>query len=122
VIGSSTSANSRRLQETAQRAGCRAHLLDTAEDLQAGWFDGCTRVGITAGASTPERLVQQVIDRLAQWRSCKVESDGHLPEEVVFHLPRPFRHRLGEAVADHSPVRKAPDSLVSTVAARSPAR
>jgi 4-hydroxy-3-methylbut-2-enyl diphosphate reductase len=96
VIGSSTSANSRRLQETAQRAGCRAHLLDTAEDLQAGWFDGCTRVGITAGASTPEKLVQQVIDRLTHWRCCTIESDGQPPEAVVFQLPQAFRQRLEE--------------------------
>jgi 4-hydroxy-3-methylbut-2-enyl diphosphate reductase len=96
VIGSSTSANSRRLQETAQRAGCRAHLLDTAEDLQAGWFDGCTRVGITAGASTPEKLVQQVVDRLTHWRCCTIESDGQPPEAVVFQLPRAFRQRLEE--------------------------
>jgi 4-hydroxy-3-methylbut-2-enyl diphosphate reductase len=93
VVGSPSSANSRRLQETAERAGCAAHLVDGAAELQRGWLDGCRRLGITSGASTPDVQVQEVIARLRQWRRCTVESDGGMPETVVFHLPGPFRGR-----------------------------
>ena len=91
VVGSRSSANSCRLKEAAERAGCPAHLVDSADELHPEWFEHCERVGITSGASTPDVLVQSVVDRLCQWRSCSVESDGGTPESVVFHLPQKFR-------------------------------
>jgi 4-hydroxy-3-methylbut-2-enyl diphosphate reductase len=93
VVGSPASANSRRLQETAERAGCTAYLVDGAAELQRGWFDGCRRVGLTSGASTPDVQVQEVIARLRQWRPCTLESDGGMQETVVFYLPKQFRGR-----------------------------
>jgi len=93
VVGSGTSANARRLQETAERAGCRAYLVDGAAELQRNWFDGCQRLGLTSGASTPDVQVHEVIARLQQWRPCTVESDGGMQETVVFHLPKQFRSR-----------------------------
>ncbi len=93
VVGSPSSANSRRLQETAERAGCVAHLVDGAAEVQRSWFDGTRRVGITSGASTPDVQVQEVIARLRQWGPCTVQSDGGLRETVVFHLPKQFRSR-----------------------------
>lgn len=93
VVGSPASANSRRLQETAERAGCTAYLVDGAAELQRRWFDGCGRVGLTSGASTPDAQVQEVIARLREWRPCTLESDGGMQETVVFHLPKQFRGR-----------------------------
>ncbi len=64
VVGSPTSSNSNRLRELAQRLGTDAYMVDSPEDLQASWFEGKRRVGLTAGASAPDILVQQVIERL----------------------------------------------------------
>jgi 4-hydroxy-3-methylbut-2-enyl diphosphate reductase len=91
VVGSQTSSNSSRLKEIALKAGIPGYMVDGADDLRREWFDGCERVGVTAGASAPEVLVQQVIARLKEW-------GGELPEEVqgreehvVFTLPRVLR-------------------------------
>ena len=91
VVGSRSSANACRLKEAAERAGCPAHLVDSAHDLRPEWFERCNHLGITSGASTPEGLVASVLDQLRQWRICSVESDGGTPEQVVFHLPQKFR-------------------------------
>ena len=66
VVGSPTSSNSNRLRELAERLGTEAYMVDGADDLQAEWFEGTRRVGLTAGASAPDILVQQVIDAPAR--------------------------------------------------------
>ena len=91
VVGSPNSSNSNRLRELAERMGTPAYLIDGAEDLQREWFDGKARVGITAGASAPEVLVQGVIARLREWGAAElVELDGR-PENVTFSMPKELR-------------------------------
>lgn len=91
VVGSPNSSNSNRLRELAERMGAEAHLLDGAEDIDSAWLDGKTRIGVTAGASAPEVLVQEVIDGLrALGAELPVEMAGR-PENVTFSLPRELR-------------------------------
>jgi 4-hydroxy-3-methylbut-2-enyl diphosphate reductase len=91
VVGSPNSSNSNRLRELAVRMGTPAHLIDGAEDLQRDWFDGKRKIGITAGASAPEVLVQGVIERLREWGAGEViELDGR-PENVTFSMPKELR-------------------------------
>jgi len=88
VVGSPNSSNSNRLRELATRLGKAAYLVDNASELQQQWFDGVNRVGITAGASAPEVLVEEVVARLHGWGiEGEVEGDGQR-EEVTFPLPR----------------------------------
>jgi 4-hydroxy-3-methylbut-2-en-1-yl diphosphate reductase len=91
VVGSRTSSNSNRLREMADKAKVPGYLVDGPEDLKREWFEGKKAVGLTAGASAPELLVQQVVDRLRSW-------GGQVPSEVVgreehvyFALPRELR-------------------------------
>lgn len=91
VVGSPNSSNSNRLRELAERMGAEAYLLDGAEDIDPRWLEGKTRIGVTAGASAPEVLVQEVIDGLcALGASAPVEVPGR-PEHVTFSLPRELR-------------------------------
>ena len=91
VVGSPNSSNSNRLRELAERMGAAAYLIDGPEDLQSSWFDGCDSVGITAGASAPEHLVQAVASALTQWGGqLPVELDGR-PENITFSLPKELR-------------------------------
>jgi 4-hydroxy-3-methylbut-2-enyl diphosphate reductase len=91
VVGSSSSSNSNRLREIAQKRGVPGYLVDGADDLRREWFAGATAVGVTAGASAPEILVQQVVTRLREWGGePAVEVAGRM-EHVVFALPRPLR-------------------------------
>ena len=91
VVGSPNSSNSNRLRELAERMGAEAHLLDGAEDIDSAWLDGKTRIGVTAGASAPEILVQEVIDGLcALGADLPVEVAGR-SENVTFSLPRELR-------------------------------
>ena len=91
VVGSPNSSNSNRLRELAERRGCQAHLIDSAADIDAGWLKGIKRVGITAGASAPEVLVQDVIARLCELGAmAPVELEGR-PENITFSLPRELR-------------------------------
>ena len=76
VVGSPTSSNSNRLRELAERLGTEAHMVDSAEDLQPAWFEGRRRVGLTAGASAPDILVQQVIDRLRELGAVSIRKMG----------------------------------------------
>ena len=88
VVGSVNSSNSNRLQELAKRLGSAAYLIDGAEQIDPAWFAGADAVGVTAGASAPEVLVQQVIQRLQALGGTQVsESEGRI-ENVVFSLPR----------------------------------
>lgn len=91
VVGSPNSSNSNRLRELAERMGTPAYLIDGAEDLKREWFDGRNKVGITAGASAPEVLVQGVIARMREWGAAEVvELDGR-PENVTFSMPKELR-------------------------------
>jgi len=88
VIGSRSSSNSSRLREVAERAGCRAHLIDGAGDINPAWFDAGMRIGITAGASAPEVLVQEVVRVLRDHGATRVSSLDIIEEHVTFGLPR----------------------------------
>jgi 4-hydroxy-3-methylbut-2-enyl diphosphate reductase len=88
VVGSPTSSNSNRLRELAERLGTEAYMIDQAEDLQPQWLEGKQRVGLTAGASAPEVLVQQVIARLRALGALSVRSLPGVPETVHFPLPK----------------------------------
>jgi 4-hydroxy-3-methylbut-2-enyl diphosphate reductase len=88
VVGSPNSSNSNRLREVAQNQGVPAYMVDNAGDLNAEWLDGKSRVGITAGASAPEILVQQVIDRLKTLGADRVSNLDGIEERVTFPLPK----------------------------------
>ena len=88
VIGSRTSSNSNRLREVAQRYGVDAHLVDSADDLRSEWLAGKTRIGVTAGASAPESLVQALIERLRSLGAESVRTLNGVKENVVFPLPK----------------------------------
>ena len=91
VVGSANSSNSNRLRDLAARRGVRTFLIDGAENLQRDWLAGVQHIGLTAGASAPERQVREVIARLREWGAGEVrELDGE-PEDVTFALPRELR-------------------------------
>jgi len=91
VVGSPNSSNSNRLRELAERMGAEAYLLDGAEDIRPEWLIGKSRIGVTAGASAPEVLVQEVLDGLcALGAQAPLEVEGK-PENVTFSLPRELR-------------------------------
>jgi 4-hydroxy-3-methylbut-2-enyl diphosphate reductase len=87
VVGSAASSNSNRLRELAQRLGTDAYMVDAAEDLQASWLEGRQRVGLTAGASAPDILVQQVIARLRELGVTSIRKMDGVVETVHFPLP-----------------------------------
>ena len=87
VVGSPSSSNSNRLRELADRLGTPAYMVDAADDLDPAWFDGCPRVGLTAGASAPDILVQQVIARLRALGALSVRRLAGVEETVHFPLP-----------------------------------
>ena len=91
VVGSRTSSNSNRLRELADRAGVPGYLVDGPDDLRAEWFTGRRAVGVTAGASAPELLVQQVVTRLAGWGGQPPREVVGREERVFFTLPRELR-------------------------------
>src|SRR6201991_2278828 len=91
VVGSRTSSNSNRLREMADRAKVPGYLVDGPEDLKRDWFDGKKAVGVTAGASAPELLVQQVVDRLRSWGGQVPSEVKGREENVYFALPRELR-------------------------------
>jgi len=93
VVGAQNSSNSNRLVEVAQRAGTRAYLIESVADIDAGWIEGCTRIGITAGASTPDSLVAEVIRVLRSRHQMVVEEMTVVDEDVRFSLPRELRAR-----------------------------
>ena len=91
VVGSRNSSNSNRLRELAERLGTTAHLVDDADQLQAEWFQGVATVGVTAGASAPEVLVQQVVARLQVIGGGEVCELGGKEEDVIFEVPQELR-------------------------------
>ena len=103
VVGSRTSSNSNRLRELAERLGTPAYMVDGAQDLQAQWFAGRRRVGLTAGASAPDILVQEVIARLRELGAVSVRKMDGVQETVHFPLPLGLGDRsMAEAAARSS--------------------
>jgi 4-hydroxy-3-methylbut-2-en-1-yl diphosphate reductase len=102
VVGSPTSSNSNRLRELAERLGTPAHMVDQAEDLDPAWFEGRRRVGLTAGASAPDVLVQQVIARLRELGATTIRKMDGVEESVRFPLPRGLGDRSMAALAEES--------------------
>ena len=94
VVGSPNSSNSNRLREIAEQLGKQAYLIDTAEDMQQNWFDGIAVVGVTAGASAPEVLVQEVINQLKNWGGKSTIEIQGIEEKVVFSLPRELKKHI----------------------------
>ena len=88
VVGSPNSSNSNRLREIAEQLGKPAYLIDTARDMQKEWFANSNVVGVTAGASAPEVLVQEVIDQLKAWGGESASELKGIEEKVVFSLPK----------------------------------
>ncbi len=91
VVGSPTSSNSNRLREVAKKLGTESYMVDSAEELQAAWFEGRQRVGLTAGASAPEILVKAVIDRIKALGAVSVRKLSGIEETVKFPLPKGLR-------------------------------
>ena len=91
VVGSPTSSNSNRLREVAIKLGTPSHMVDSADELQPEWFEGKTRVGLTAGASAPEILVRQVVERIKALGAISVRTMEGLSETVKFPLPKGLR-------------------------------
>jgi 4-hydroxy-3-methylbut-2-enyl diphosphate reductase len=91
VVGSQTSSNSNRLREIAEKAGIPGYLVDGPGNLRREWFEGKSAVGVTAGASAPELLVQRVVARLREWGGEGAQEVVGREENVVFALPRELR-------------------------------
>jgi len=88
VVGSPTSSNSNRLRELAQRLGTESYMVDSADELRPEWFEGKSRVGLTAGASAPEVLVHAVIDRVRALGAVSVRKMDGIQETIKFPLPK----------------------------------
>jgi 4-hydroxy-3-methylbut-2-en-1-yl diphosphate reductase len=91
VVGSPTSSNSNRLREVAKKLGTESYMVDNADELKAEWFEGRSRVGLTAGASAPEILVKAVIDRIKAMGAVSVRKMDGIEETVKFPLPKGLR-------------------------------
>jgi 4-hydroxy-3-methylbut-2-en-1-yl diphosphate reductase len=91
VVGSHNSSNSNRLREVAEGQGVRAYMIDGPQDIRREWLEGVQRVGLTAGASAPEQLVQQVVARLREWGAELVQEGEGKTENVTFPLPKSLR-------------------------------
>jgi 4-hydroxy-3-methylbut-2-enyl diphosphate reductase len=98
VVGSRASSNSNRLRELADRAGVPGYLIDGPQDLKPEWFAGKAAVGLTAGASAPELLVQQVLEQLKAWGAEAPAEVSGREERVLFTLPRGLRRDSEESV------------------------
>jgi 4-hydroxy-3-methylbut-2-enyl diphosphate reductase len=94
VVGSPTSSNSNRLAELARKLGTASYMVDSAEEIQAQWFEGRQRVGLTAGASAPEILVNQVMQRVKALGAVSVRKMKGIEETIKFPLPKGLK--LGE--------------------------
>ena len=96
VVGSPNSSNSNRLREIAEQLGKPAYLIDTANDMVQTWFEGIDVVGVTAGASAPEVLVQAVIQQLKEWggETTTVRENQGIEEKVVFSIPKELRKHI----------------------------
>jgi 4-hydroxy-3-methylbut-2-en-1-yl diphosphate reductase len=91
VVGSPNSSNSNRLRELSERLGTPAHLIDGASEIRSEWLEGVSTIGVTAGASAPDVLVRQVIERLHELGATGAEELAGRPENVVFSMPKELR-------------------------------
>ena len=91
VVGSANSSNSNRLREVAEAQGARAWMIDGPDDIRREWLDGSEVIGLTAGASAPEVLVQRVVDRLREWGATVIDEQSGVPETVTFPMPKELR-------------------------------
>lgn len=91
VVGSPNSSNSNRLRELAERIGAQSYLIDNAEQIEKSWLQDVKAVGVTAGASAPEVLIAQVIQRLSDWGGNVPEELAGRPERIVFSMPKELR-------------------------------
>jgi 4-hydroxy-3-methylbut-2-enyl diphosphate reductase len=98
VVGSPTSSNSNRLREVARKLGTDSHMIDSADELRPEWFEGKSRVGLTAGASAPEILVRQVVDRIRALGAVSVRKMDGIEETVKFPLPKGLKIESGEPI------------------------
>ena len=102
VVGSPTSSNSNRLREVARKLGTEAHMIDGADELRPEWVQGRARVGLTAGASAPDILVRQVIERLRALGAVSVRKLDGIEETVRFPLPKGLKlDSATESMLDH---------------------
>lgn len=99
VIGSANSSNSNRLREIAATEGVPSHLIDGPESLDAAWLDGVSCIGLTAGASAPETLVEATLAKLARWRTLSVEILAGRDENVVFKTPERLLELAAQSAA-----------------------
>ena len=97
VVGSPNSSNSNRLRELAERMGKAAYLVDNADELQQAWFENIAKVGVTAGASAPEILIKQVIQRLQDWGATPPKELAGTEENITFSLPKELRIAVTQA-------------------------
>lgn len=97
VVGSPNSSNSNRLREIAEQIGKTAFLIDTAADMKESWFNNVGVVGVTAGASAPEVLVQEVISQLKQWGGKSAIEIQGIEEKVVFSMPKELKKYIAKA-------------------------
>ncbi|MER2163112.1 MAG: 4-hydroxy-3-methylbut-2-enyl diphosphate reductase [Psychrobacter alimentarius] len=91
VVGSPNSSNSNRLRELAERMNCRAYLIDNASEMNSSWLEGVQSVGVTAGASAPEVLIQEVLQQLQDWGGDLPSELSGIEENVIFSLPKALR-------------------------------
>ena len=110
VVGSPTSSNSNRLRELAAKLGTDAYMVDDASELQESWFEGRNRVGLTAGASAPDVLVQQVIDRLRAMGAVSVRKMDGIEETIKFPLPKGLKMDSEQTLAAGSSRLHQPDA------------
>jgi 4-hydroxy-3-methylbut-2-enyl diphosphate reductase len=94
VIGSNNSSNSNRLKEIASKKGIAAYLIDDASQVSEHWLDGSSVIGITAGASAPEILVQQVMEKVSRLSDADVREVAGVKEDIAFALPQELRNKL----------------------------
>jgi 4-hydroxy-3-methylbut-2-enyl diphosphate reductase len=88
VVGSENSSNSLRLRELAQQIGTKAYLVDQVDQIKPEWLQGAARVGVTAGASSPEYLTQAIVNRLREFGTFEISEHGEPEPEIVFTMPR----------------------------------
>jgi len=91
VVGSINSSNSNRLKEVAERRNTPAYLIDDADEIERAWLEGKETIGVTAGASAPEVLVEQVIQRLQEWGANTVNESQGRSETITFSLPKELK-------------------------------
>ncbi|MEO1962415.1 MAG: 4-hydroxy-3-methylbut-2-enyl diphosphate reductase [Cycloclasticus sp.] len=91
VVGSPNSSNSNRLREIADKMGKASYLINGPEDIDKAWLEGINNIGVTAGASAPEELVQNVINQLKEWGGETVTENDGIQEKVTFSLPKALK-------------------------------